>query len=143
MRSSLALHLALLALCACGGSSEPAPVEPVPAPGPGAVADKEQPAGATAAQPADSPEDAALLAAAEAYTRKHAAAGLEFTLKIQAQEGDFALLVVEPKKEETDGALLFMKREAGAWKGLDLGTGIDCSDLAKDGVPASLCASLR
>jgi hypothetical protein len=84
----------------------------------------------------DSPEDAALLAAAEAYTRKHAAAGLEFTLRIQAQEGDFALLVVEPKKEEADAALLFMKREGGGWKGLDLGTGIDCSD-SWQGVPVA------
>jgi hypothetical protein len=132
--------LALLALLACGGSSEPAPVEPVPAPGPGAAAEE-----APAAEPAapDSPEDAALLAAAEAYARKSSAPGLEFTLKIQAQEGDFALLVVEPKKQDADAALLFMKREAGGWKGLDLGTGIDCSDLADKGVPASLCASLR
>ena|SRR5687768_11429771 len=121
---------------ACGGSAEPAPVEPLPAPGPEAAAD---PAPA-ASEPA---ADAALLAAAEAFTRKHSAAGLEFTLKLQAQEGEFALFVVEPKKEQADAALLFMKREAGAWKGLDLGTGIDCSDLAKDGVPDSLCASLR
>ncbi|HEY8142799.1 MAG TPA: hypothetical protein VIG06_09010 [Kofleriaceae bacterium] len=139
MRSRTA-SLALLALLACGGSSEPAPVEPVPAPGPGAA--DEAPAAEPSAAP-DSPEDAALMAAAEAYARKSSAPGLEFTLKIQAQEGDFALLVVEPKKQNADAALLFMKREAGAWKGLDLGTGIDCSDLAAEGVPASLCASLR
>lgn len=141
MRSRTAL-LALVALLACGGSSEPAPVEPVPAPGPGAAAE-EAPGGAESAAAPDSPEDAALIAAAEAYARKSSAPGLEFTLKIQAQEGDFALLVVEPKKQDADAALLFMKREGGAWKGLDLGTGIDCSDLADKGVPASLCASLR
>ena len=129
----LALSIVLLA---CGGSSEPAPVEPLPAPGPEAAG---EPA-ATASEPAADP---ALLAAAEAFTRKHSAAGLEFTLKVQAQEGDFALLIVEPKKEETDAALLFMKREAGTWKGLDLGTGIDCGDLASEGVPDSLCSSLR
>ena len=141
MPSRLASLLALVVLCACGGGSEPAPVEPVPAPGPGAAAD--QPAAAAEPAGGESPEEAALLAAAEDYTRKHAAAGLEFTLKIQAQEGDFALLVVEPRKENADAALLFMKREGGAWKGLDLGTGIDCSDLADQGVPASLCSSLR
>lgn len=128
--------LALLALLACGGSSEPAPVEPVPVPGPEAAAEEQPEADET-------PEDAALLAAADAYTRKNAAAGLEFTLRIQAQEGDFALLVVEPKKEDADAALLFMKRVSGAWQGLSLGTGIDCSDLASEGVPGSLCASLR
>jgi hypothetical protein len=139
MRTSwLALPFVLVA---CGGSSEPAPVEPVPAPGPAAAADT-APEGAepAAAEPA---EDPALMAAAEAFARKNAAAGLEFTLKVQAQEGDFALLVVEPKKEDADAALLFMKREGGAWKGLDLGTGIDCSDLRAQGVPDSLCASLR
>ncbi|HEU5060967.1 MAG TPA: hypothetical protein VFU21_30765 [Kofleriaceae bacterium] len=138
MRTSwLALPLFLVA---CGGSSEPAPVEPVPAPGPAAAADTAPAGSEPAAAPA---EDPALIAAAEAYTRKNAAAGLEFTLKLQAQEGDFALLVVEPKKEDADAALLFMKREGGAWKGLDLGTGIDCSDLRAEGVPDSLCASLR
>ena len=141
MRSRIA-SLALLALVACGGSSEPAPVEPVPAPGPEAAAEGAPGAAAPAATP-DSPDDAALIAAAEAYARKSSAPGLEFTLKIQAQEGDFALLVVEPKKPDADAALLFMKREGGAWKGLDLGTGIDCSDVAAEGVPASLCASLR
>jgi hypothetical protein len=140
MRSRTA-SLALLALVACGGSSEPAPVEPVPAPGPEAAA--EEAPGAAEPAAGESPEDAALIAAAETYARKSSAPGLEFTLKIQAQEGDFALLVVEPKKQDADAALLFMKREGGAWKGLDLGTGIDCSDLADKGVPASLCASLR
>ncbi len=134
--------LALLVLLACGGSSDPAPVEPVPAPGPGA-ADDQAPAAAEPAAAPGAPEDAALLAAAQAFVRKNAAAGVEFTLKIQAQEGDFALLIVEPVKQEADGALLFMKREAGGWKGLDLGSGIDCSDVADQGVPASLCASLR
>ena len=140
MLSRLASLSAMVVICACGGGSEPAPVEPVPAPGP-AAASEQPPA---VAQPAgDNPDEAALLAAANDYTRKHAAAGLEFTLKIQAQEGDFALLVVEPRKQNADAALLFMKREAGGWKGLDLGTGIDCSDLADQGVPASLCSSLR
>lgn len=141
MLSRLASLSAMVVICACGGGSEPAPVEPVPAPGPAAASD-EAPA---VAQPvaAESPDEAALLAAADDYTRKHAAAGLEFTLKIQAQEGDFALLVIEPRKKNADAALLFMKREAGGWKGLDLGTGIDCSDLADQGVPASLCSSLR
>ena len=133
----LALPFVLLA---CGGSSEPAPVEPLPAPGPEAAAEPASAGSEPAAEPAADP---ALLAAAEAFARKHSAAGLEFTLKVQAQEGDFALLIVEPKKEETDAALLFMKREAGAWKGLDLGTGIDCADLASEGVPDSLCSSLR
>jgi len=140
MLSRLASLSALVVICACGGGSEPAPVEPVPAPGP-AAASEQAPA---VAQPAgDNPDEAALLAAADDYTRKHAAAGLQFTLKIQAQEGDVARLVVEPRKQNADAALLFMKREAGGWKGLDLGTGIDCSDLADQGVPASLCSSLR
>ena len=50
MRSSLALHVALLALCACGGSAEPAPVEAVPAPGPQAAADQPPAAAAAEAQ---------------------------------------------------------------------------------------------
>lgn len=138
MRLSLALFILFAAVPACGGSSEPEPVEPVPAPGPQAAAPE------PAAEPAaETPEDAELLAAAGAYTRKNSAKGLEFSLRIQAREGDFALLVVEPKREEADAALLFMKREASGWKGLSLGTGIDCSDVADDGVPASLCSSLR
>ena len=122
----------LLVAAACGRSASPAPVEPVAAPGP------------AAAEPevSDDP-DAELMAAADAYARANAAKGVELTLEVHARDGDFALLLVEPVRDDADGALLFMKQEAGAWKGLGLGTGIDCADFAEQGVPAKLCDSLR
>jgi hypothetical protein len=35
-----------------------------------------------------------------------------------------------------------MKREAGTWRGLDLGAGLDCDTLLEHGAPESLCDKL-
>ena len=135
-RGALLLFATFLA-CSGGESSSPAPVEPVPAPGPQAAAPAETPAA-----PADGDGDAALRAAAEAYVREQSAPGLAFELQSHAVEGDFALLIVIPAQEDADNALVLMKREGGTWRGVDLGTGMDCDALTGAGAPESLCEKL-
>jgi hypothetical protein len=69
--------------------------------------------------------------AAESYTAP-------MKIEVEKVEGDYARVMVEPKDKQTDGALVFLKREKGIWRGLTLGTGFDPEDLAKLHIPASL-----
>ena len=135
MRRGALLLLAASLACSGGESSSPAPVEPVPAPGPQAAAPAEPAAAAGEG-------DAALHAAAEAYVREVSSPGLAFELQPHAVEGDFALLIVIPEEEDADSALLLMKREGGTWRGVALGTAMDCDTLTEAGAPESLCEKL-
>lgn len=74
---------------------------------------------------------------AETYVRANAAKGFEFTLAVEAVEGDFARLKATPKKPD-DGAIIFMKRQGDKWVGVEMGTAIACGDLVKLGFPASV-----
>ncbi|HEU5085828.1 MAG TPA: hypothetical protein VFT99_00235, partial [Roseiflexaceae bacterium] len=53
-------------------------------------------------------------------------------------EGDWARARVTPIDVETDPAYVFLKREAGQWKGMLLGTAFGPDDYADLGIPASL-----
>jgi hypothetical protein len=76
-----------------------------------------------------------------AGTRKYLAAqsyppGMKVT--VEKVVGDYARVAVAPKDLQMDGAIAFLKREHGVWKGLTIGTGWDPADLAKMHIPASL-----
>jgi hypothetical protein len=76
-----------------------------------------------------------------AGTRKYLAAEswtAAVKIAVEKVEGDYARVMVTPKDNRTDGALVFLKREKGVWRGLTMGTGWDPEDLAKLHIPASL-----
>lgn len=59
-------------------------------------------------------------------------------IEVEKVEGDYARVLVTPRDGQTDAALVFLKHEKGAWRGLTMGTGWDPDDLAKLHIPASL-----
>jgi hypothetical protein len=76
-----------------------------------------------------------------AGTRKYLATqsyppGMKVT--VEKVVGDYARVSIVPKDPKMDGALVFLKREDGVWKGLTVGTGWDPADLAQMHIPASL-----
>jgi hypothetical protein len=82
-------------------------------------------------------DDEAIIAGTKKYL---AAESWTAPVKIEVEkvEGDYARVMVTPRDNQTDGALVFLKREKGAWRGLTMGTGWDPEDLAKLHIPASL-----
>ena len=137
----------LLALAACGGAADgtaPTTVEQPDVPlgaktAPGAADPAPAPAPAPPAMPSPEEEEAALMTAAKAYVAANVAKDLQYTVELKARDGDFALLFVLPAAPDQDTALVFMKKDKGAWTGLDLGTGIECADHVGAGMPQSLC----
>ena len=85
-----------------------------------------------------SDQDAALLTAAQSYVRENSVGNAEFNVRVIRKSGDHARLRVESTRNDTDPAMLFMKRENGQWKGLSLGTGFPPDDLRALGIPPEL-----
>ena len=76
-----------------------------------------------------------------AGTRKYLAAQSyppDMKVTVEKVSGDFARVAIAPRDPKMDGALVFLKRDHGVWKGLTVGTGWDPDDLAKMHIPASL-----
>jgi hypothetical protein len=76
-----------------------------------------------------------------AGTRKYLAAESyppDMKVTVEKVVGDYARVAIAPKDPKMDGALVFLKRDHGVWKGLTVGTGWDPEDLAKMHIPASL-----
>jgi hypothetical protein len=77
-----------------------------------------------------------------AGTRKYLAAEsypADMKVTVEKVEGDYARVAITPKDPtKMDGAIAFLKREHGQWKGLTIGTGWDPADLAKLHIPKSL-----
>jgi hypothetical protein len=77
-----------------------------------------------------------------AGTRKYLAAQsypADMKIKVEKVEGGYARVAITPKDPtKMDGAIAFLKREKGQWKGLDIGTGWDPTDLEKLHIPKSL-----
>ena len=77
-----------------------------------------------------------------AGTKKYLAAEsypTDMKITVEKVEGDFARVAIIPKDPtKMDGAIAFLKREHGQWKGLTIGTGWDPADLAKLHIPKSL-----
>jgi hypothetical protein len=127
--------LALLLTLGCGRSSQPPDVAPK-APSPESDSAEREAASAREG------DEAALLAAGEAYVRERRDPGVPFEVRPHAREGDFALLLVSPEIEGADSALLVMKREGEAWRGIHMDTALICEALTDAGAPASLCEKL-
>lgn len=90
-------------------------------------------AGATSAA-----EKQAILAAAEQYVLENSAAGTRPKLKLERVEGDFARVAVTPAKGNTDPAVVFLRKTAGKWRGLVLGTAFAPGDYDELHIPKSL-----
>lgn len=82
-------------------------------------------------------DDQAIIAATKKYLAAESYAA-PMKIEVEKIEGDYARVMVTPKDGQTDGALVFLKREKGVWRGLTLGTGFDPDDLAKLHIPAGL-----
>ncbi len=81
--------------------------------------------------------DQAIIAATKKYVA--AESGIpDVKVTVEKIEGDYARVTVTPKDNQTDPALVFLKREGGVWRGLTIGTGFDPADLEKLHIPASL-----
>jgi hypothetical protein len=83
-------------------------------------------------------DDQAIIAATKKYL---AAQSYPADMKVTVEKvaGDYARVAVTPKDPtKMDGAIAFLKREHGIWKGLEIGTGWDPDDLAKLHIPKSL-----
>ena len=76
-----------------------------------------------------------------AGTKKYLAANSypsDIKVTVEKVDGDYARVAITPKDPQMDGAIVFLKREHGVWKGLTLGTGWDPAELAKLHIPKSL-----
>jgi hypothetical protein len=83
-------------------------------------------------------DDQAIIAGTKKYLASESyPAGMKVT--VEKVEGDYARVAITPKDlKKMDGAIAFLKREHGQWKGLTIGTGWDPADLDKLHIPKSL-----
>jgi hypothetical protein len=83
-------------------------------------------------------DDQAIIAGTRKYLAAESYPG-DMKIKVEKVEGDYARVAITPKDPtKMDGAIAFLKREKGQWKGLDIGTGWDPADLEKLHIPKSL-----
>ncbi len=83
-------------------------------------------------------DDQAIIAGMKKYLAANSYPA-DMKITVEKTSGDYARVAVTPKDPtKMDGAIAFLKREHGQWKGLDIGTGWDPADLAKLHIPASL-----
>ena len=82
-------------------------------------------------------DDQAIIAGTRKYLAAESAI-TDVTITIEKVQGDYARVLVTPRDNQTDPALVFLKREKGVWHGLTMGTGFDPEDLAKLHIPAGL-----
>ncbi len=84
-------------------------------------------------------DDQAIIAGTKKYL---AAESYPADMKVTVEKvaGDYARVAIAPKDPtKMDGAIAFLKRAHGEWKGLTIGTGWGPADLAKLHIPKSLC----
>ncbi len=82
-------------------------------------------------------DDQSIIAATKKYLAAESAI-TDVKVTVEKVDGDYARVLVTPRDNQTDPALVFLKRERGVWRGLTMGTGFDPEDLAKLHIPASL-----
>jgi hypothetical protein len=82
-------------------------------------------------------EERALLEAARHYVAAETGVS-RFELQIVRMTNDYARLHVTPVVPRPDPAVVYMKKEAGTWRGLFVGTGLAEEDLREIGIPESL-----
>jgi len=82
-------------------------------------------------------DDQAIIAATKKYLAAESYPA-DMKITVEKVEGDYARVAAAPKDPKMDGAIAFLKRERGKWKGLTIGTGWDPADLDKLHIPKSL-----
>ena len=82
-------------------------------------------------------DDQAIIAGTKKYLVAESAI-TDVKITVEKIDGDCARVLVKPRDNQTDPALVFLKRERGVWHGLTIGTGWDPEDLAKLHIPKSL-----
>jgi hypothetical protein len=82
-------------------------------------------------------DNQAVVAATKNYLATHSyPAGMKVV--VEKVVGDYSRVAITPKDPNSDGALIFLKREHGVWKVLSIGTGWDPADLDKMHIPKSV-----
>ncbi|MDP9098403.1 MAG: hypothetical protein M3N48_05340 [Verrucomicrobiota bacterium] len=90
-------------------------------------------------QLAASPENAAIVTAAETYLKANASITTKINFTVEKIDGDFARVKINPQdKSAADPAWMFLKKKEGKWTGLTLGTGFSPEDYQQLGIPKSL-----
>jgi hypothetical protein len=132
--TALAAVALLIAGCEAGGGGElnNMPLTRGASPAGGAA---EQEITAAPATPADETE--AIRRAAIEYVRSQTAVS-NVSAQVEAVGDDWARVRVVPTGGETDPALLFLRKEAGVWRGVLIGTAFAPEDLERAGVPAAV-----
>jgi hypothetical protein len=82
-------------------------------------------------------DDQAIIAATKNYLAANSYPA-DMKITVEKVERDYARVATTPKDPRMDGAIAFLKREHGKWKGLTIGTGWDPADLDKLHIPRSL-----
>ena len=86
-----------------------------------------------------SPDEAAIIAATKTYVAANSAGLTKINVTVEKVEGDFARVKVTPQDPgATDPAWAFLKKKAGKWTGLTLGTAFEPEDYQQLGIPKSL-----
>jgi hypothetical protein len=86
-----------------------------------------------------SPEDAAILTAAESYLAANATVTTKVKYIVEQVEGDLARVRINPQeKPARDTAWIFMKKKEGNWTGLTLGSRFRPEEYDRLGIPKSL-----
>jgi hypothetical protein len=88
-------------------------------------------------QSTDTKDQDALIEATRAYV-KAVSAVQDVRVTIEKVAGDLARARVEAVDNSTSPAFVFLRKQQGRWKGIDLGTGFDNAYYEQQGIPASL-----
>jgi hypothetical protein len=86
-----------------------------------------------------SPEDAAILTAAESYLMANATVTTKVKFIVERVEGDFARVRINPQERPTkDTAWIFLKKKEGKWTGLSSRAWFRPEEYERLGIPNSL-----
>lgn len=85
----------------------------------------------------DSQDQDALIEATRAYVKTVSAVS-DVRVTVEKVSGEHARVRVEAPDGATNPAFVFLRKQQGRWKGLDLGTGFDAAYYDKQGIPQTL-----
>ena len=85
----------------------------------------------------ETPDQAALVEATRAFV-KTVSPVPDVRVTVEKVAGDHARVRVEAPDGSASPAFVYLRKQEGRWKGLDLGTGFDAAYYEKQGIPATL-----
>lgn len=88
-------------------------------------------------QSTDTQDQDALIAATRAYVKTVSEVS-DVRVTVEKVAGDLARARVEAVDGSTSPAFVFLRKQQGRWKGIDLGTGFDNAYYDQQGIPATL-----